>query len=72
MEVPFADRQASSVTVVFLDFTHELLTRAIKNRYAFATMDAQNMPGMMRFSASQEEGRLRALVGWQIETMHGG
>jgi hypothetical protein len=30
------------------------------------------MPGMMRFAASEEEGRLLALFGWQIETMHGG
>ena len=70
MEVPFADRQASFVMVVFLDFTDELLTRAIEHRYAFASLNAQNMPRMMRLATGQEEGRFLALLGWQIETMH--
>ena len=51
MEVPFADCQTGSVMVVFLDFTHELLTRTIEHRYAFATMNAQNVPRMMRLAA---------------------
>jgi len=51
MEAPVANCQADFVMVEFLDFTHELLTRAIQHRYAFATMNAQNMPRMMRLAA---------------------
>jgi hypothetical protein len=71
MEAPFADRQAGFVLDVFLNLTHEFLARAIEHRYAFATMNAQNMPGMMRLAARQEQSRFLALLGWQIETMHG-
>jgi hypothetical protein len=67
----FADSQAELVTVEPLDFAQEFVACAIQHRYAVSTADAQDMPGMVRLAAGQEQVWFPALLRRQEETVHG-
>jgi hypothetical protein len=70
MDPPFNERQPDSAAVKSLHLAETLKARTVQYRDALAAADAHNMLGMVRLAASQEQARLLALPGWQVEAMH--
>jgi len=67
----FAGSQAQLVTVEPLDFAREFVACAIQDRYAVSGVDAQDMTGVVRLAAGQEQVWFLALLRRQEETVHG-